>query len=102
MIRVLLLQRVKEKVNGIFETFVILPDLHSVYHFYQGGKILLVCGGLIINIADQRCVKQSFGLDPEIVTGFSFSFGICDQHRYQFQNIFLIVNVGKRVVVHTF
>ena len=102
MIRVLRLQRVQEKVNGIFETFVILPDLHSVYHFYQGGKILLVCGGLIINIADQRCVKQSFGLDPEIVTGFSFSFGICDQHRYQFQNIFLIVNVGKRVVVHTF
>lgn len=62
VVRVFLLQRIKEKINGIFETFVILPDLHCVYHFYQGGKILLVCRGLIIDIADQCCVKQSFGL----------------------------------------
>ena len=102
MVRVFLLQRVKEKVNGIFETFVIFPDLHSVYHFYQSGKILLVCRGLIIDIADQRRIQQGLGLDPKIVAGFSFPFGIGNQHRYQFQNVFLIVNVGKRVVVHTF
>ena len=70
VVRVFLLQCVKEKVNGIFESLVILPDLHRVYHFYQGGKILLVFRGLIINIADQCCIKQSLGLDPEVVAGF--------------------------------
>ena len=102
VVRVLLLQCIKEKVNGIFETFVILPDLHSIYHFHQSGKVLLVCRGLIIDIADQRRIQQRLGLDPEIIAGFSFPFGVCDQHRYQFQNIFLIVDVSKRVVMHTF
>ena len=96
MVRVFLLQRVKEKVNGIFEGLVILPDLHCVYHFYQGGKVLFVCRGLIIDIADQRRIQQRLGLDPEVVAGFSFPFSICDQHRYQFQDILLIVDVGKR------
>ena len=102
VVGVFLFQCVKEQVNCIFETLVILPDFHRVYHFYQSGEILLICGSLIINVADQCRIQQSLGFDPKIVSRFSFSFGIRNQHRYQFQNIFLIVYVRKRVVVHTF
>lgn len=62
MVRVFLLQRVKKQIHRIFESLVVLPDLHSVYHFYQGGKILLVCRSLIIDIADQRRIQQGLGL----------------------------------------
>ena len=83
MVRVFLLQSVKKKVNRIFERFIILPDLHGIYHFYQSGEVLLVLGSLIIDVADQRRIKQCFGLHPKIVPGFSFPFGISDQHCYQ-------------------
>jgi len=78
MIRVFLFQRVKEKVNGIFERLIILTDFHCVQHFYQCGKILFVCRSLIIDISDQCRIEQGFCLDPEIVSGFSFAFGIGD------------------------
>ena len=83
MVRVFLFQSVKEKVNRIFERFIILPDFHSIYHFYQSGEILLVLGSLIIDVADQCRIKQRFGLLPEIVPGFSFPFGIGNQHCHQ-------------------
>ena len=54
MIRVFLFQRVKEKVNGIFERFIILTDLHCVQHFYQCGKILFVCRGFIVCKSDRQ------------------------------------------------
>ena len=62
VVRVFLLQSVKEKVNRVFERFIILPDLHGIYHFYQSGEVLLVLGSLIIDVADQRRIKQRFGL----------------------------------------
>ena len=78
VIRVFLLQRVKKKVNRIFETFVILPHLHSVQHFYQRGKILFIGWSLIVDIADQCSVEQGFRLHPKIVSGLAFAFGIGD------------------------
>ena len=57
VVRVFLLQSVKEKVNRIFERFIILPDLHGIYHFYQSGEVLLILGSLIIDVADQSRVK---------------------------------------------
>ena len=83
VVRVFLFQSVKEKVNRIFERFIILPDFHGIYHFYQSGEVLLVLGSLIIDVADQCRIKQRFGLHPKIVPGFSFPFGIGDQHCYQ-------------------
>ena len=57
MVRVFLLQSVKEKINRIFERFIILTDLHGIYHFYQSGEVLLILGSLIIDVADQSRVK---------------------------------------------
>lgn len=101
MVRVLLFQGVKEQVNRVLESLVILPDLHSVYHFYQRGKVLFIGGRFIIDVADQRRIEQRFGLDPEIVSRFSFAFCVGDQHRYQFENVLLIVDIRERVIVHT-
>ena len=57
---------------------------------------------MYIEISDQCRIEQGFCLDPEIVSGFSFAFGIGDQSRDDLQNIFLGVNVGEWVKVHTF
>ena len=101
MIRVFLLQCVKQQIYRVLESLVILPDLHSVYHFHQRGKVLLIGGRFIIDVADQRRIEQCFGLDPEIVSRFPFAFRVGDQHRYQFENVLLIVDIRKRVIVHT-
>ena len=62
MVRIFLLQSVKKKVDRVFERFIILPDFHGVYHFYQSGEVLLILGSLIIDVTNQRRVKQRFGL----------------------------------------
>ena len=53
-----------------------------------------------MDIANQGYVQQSLRLDPEIFTGFSFTFGVGDQHRHQLQNVLFAVDVGKGIVVH--
>ena len=73
-----------KQINRIFERFIILPDLHGIYHFYQSGEVLLILRSFIINVADQSRVKQCLGLHPKVVPGFSFPFRIGDQHRHQF------------------
>ena len=62
VIRVFLLQCVKQQIYRVLESLVILPDLHSVYHFHQRGKVLLIGGRFIIDVADQRRIEQCFGL----------------------------------------
>ena len=62
MVRVFLFQSIKEQVNRIFESLVILPDFHSVYHFHQRRKVLLIGRSFIIDVADQSRIEQRFGL----------------------------------------
>lgn len=95
-------QGVKEKVNRIFEALVVLAYLHSVQHFYQRGKVLFVCRGLVVDVANQRRVKQRFSLDPEIVTGFAFALGVGDKRGDDFQYILFVMDIGKGVKVHGF
>ena len=40
--------------------------------------------------------------DREIVPGLALALGIGDQRGDQLQNVFLAVDIRKRVVVHTF
>ena len=62
VVRVFLFQSIKEQVNRIFESLVILPDFHSVYHFHQRRKVLLIGRSFIIDVADQSRIEQRFGL----------------------------------------
>ena len=62
VVRVFLFQSIKEQVNRIFESLVILPDFHSIYHFHQRRKVLLIGRSFIIDVADQSRIEQRFGL----------------------------------------
>ena len=102
MVRVFLLQSVKQQIYGVLEGLVILPHLHSVQHLYQRGKVLFIGGSLIVDVADQGRIKQRLCLDPEIVPGFALTLGVGDKSGDDFQNVFLRMNVGEGVEVHTF
>ena len=55
-------QLVEHQVNGVFAFLVILPNFHAVYHLDEGGKILFLHRGLIVDVPNQGTVQQRFRL----------------------------------------
>ena len=53
-----------------------------------------------MDVADQGTVKKRFRFRPELITGFTVSFRVGDEGRYQLQNVLFAVNVGEGVIVH--
>ena len=53
-----------------------------------------------MDISNQRAIQQCFRLDPEIVSGLAFAFGIGDQRCYQLQDVLFAMDIGERVIVH--
>ncbi len=84
----------------VFKSFIILTHLHCIDEFYQCCEVLLLLRCFIIDVADERRVKQSLRLEPEIIASFAFALGVGNQSIDQLQNILLAVNVGERVIVH--
>ena len=93
-------QLVEHQVNGVFVFLVILPNFHAVYHLDEGGKILFLRRGLIVDVPNQGTVQQRFRLDPKIVPGLALALGVGNQRGDQLQNVLLRMDVGKRVIVH--
>ena len=93
-------QLVEHQVHLIFELLVILPHLHRVDELDEGGEILFLHRGLIVDIADERAVQKRLRLDPEIVPSLAFALGVGDEGRHQLQNVLLRMNVAERVIVH--
>ena len=93
-------ESVEQQIYGIFERFIIFPDFHCVYHLYERRKILLIFWSFIIDVADQSRVKKRLGLHPKIIAGFAFPFRIGNQHRNQFENVFLAMDIREWIVVH--
>ena len=93
-------QLVEHQVNGVFVFLVILPNFHAVYHLDEGGEVLLLNGGLIVDVPNQGTVQQCFRFDPKIVPGLSLALGVGYQRGNQLQNVLLRVDVGKGVIVH--
>ena len=71
-----LFQLIEHQVHGIFELLIVLPDLHTVDHLDEGGEVLFLHRGLIMDVADERAVQQRFRLDPEIVPGLALALGV--------------------------
>ena len=78
MVGLLCLQRVKYQVHGVLELLVILPDLHRIDELDEGGEILFLDGGLIVDIPDESAVQKRLRLDPKIVPGLALTLGIGD------------------------
>ena len=84
----------------VFKGFIILTHLHCIDEFHKCCEVLFLLRRFIVDVADQRRVKQGLRLEPEIIASFSFALGVGNQGVDQLQNILLAVNVGERIVVH--
>ena len=62
--RLPLCQFFKHQIDGIFEVLVVLPHLHGVDHFDEGGEVLLLNRRFVVDIPDERRVEQRFRLAP--------------------------------------
>ena len=100
VLRVLFLQVFKHDVHWVLKLFVILTDLHGIDKLDQGGEVLFLYRGFVVDIADQGTVKQRFSLRPEFVTGFAVAFGIGDQCCNELQDVLFTVDIGEGIVVH--
>ena len=100
MVGLLCLQRVKHQVHGVLELLVILPDLHRVDELDEGGEILFLHRGLVVDIPNEGAVQKRLGLNPKIVPGLALALGVGDQRRDQFQDVLFGVDVGKGIIVH--
>ena len=58
MIGLLFLQVFKHDVDRILEVFIVLTDFHGVDEFDQGGEVLFLYRGFIVDIANQGTVEQ--------------------------------------------
>ena len=65
MVGLLRLQRVKHQVHRVLELLVILPDLHGVDELNEGGEILFLHRGLIVDVPNQGAV-QNFSCGPTL------------------------------------
>ena len=100
VVRVFRFQGLKHLVNGVLERLIVLPDLHSVQERDERTEVLLLHGRDIVDIGDERRVKELFGFLPELVPAFALALRVHHQGRHQFQNVFLRVDIRKRVIVH--
>ena len=57
-------------------------------------NVIVPIAGLVITYV--LCVE----LDPEIVSGLAFAFGIGNQRCYQLQDVLFAMDIGERVIVH--
>jgi len=99
-VRFCLCQILKEQINRVLVFLVILQYLHGVEHFQQGGKVLLLHRGFIMQIGDQSGEQKTLAFLPEGVPAAAFALGVGHKGSDQFQNVFFAVDVAERVVVH--
>ena len=83
MIGILLRQFLKHQVNRILKFLIIFPDLHRVNELNEGGEVLFLCRGLIMDVANEGAVEQRLGLGPELVPALLLSFCVGNQGCYQ-------------------
>ena len=99
---VFLFQRLKHEIHGIFEFLIVFSDLRGVDELDQRGKILFLDRGLIVDVADERRVKEGLCFFPEVISGFAVSLCVGDKRRDQLQNVLFGMNVREGIVAHTF
>ena len=92
-------QFLKHQIDGIFEVLVVLPHLHGVDHFDEGGEVLLLHRRFVVDIPDERRVEQRLRLAPEIVAALAVPLRVGNEGRDQLQNVLLAVEIREGVVV---
>ena len=99
MIRLPLRQLLEGQIHVVLKGLIVLAHLHGVDELDEGGEILFLLGGFVVDIADECRVEQRLGFLPEVVPGFPVPLGVGDEGRDQLQDILLTVDIRKGVVM---
>ena len=100
MVRLFLFQCLKHLVDRVLERLIVLPDFHSVQEGDERPEVLLLHGRDIVDIGDERRVKELLGLLPELVPALALALRVHHQRCHQLQDVLLRVDIGEGVVVH--
>ena len=100
MVRFPLGKFLEHQIHRVLKFLIVFPDLHGIDELDEGGKVLFLHRGFIVDIPDKGAVQKRFRLDPEIVPGLTLALGVGDQRCHQFQDVLFAVKIGKRIVVH--
>ena len=95
-----LFQRLKHLVDRVLERLIVLPDLHSVQEGDERPEVLLLHGRDIVDIGDERRVKELLGFLPELVPALALALRVHHQRCHQLQDVLLRMDIGEGVVVH--
>ncbi len=99
MVRLPFSQLLKHQINRILKFLIILPHLHGVDKLNEGGEVLFLHRGLIVDVTDQGAVQKRFRFQPEIIPALALTFGVGNQGGDELQNVLLTVNVRERIIV---
>ena len=102
MVWLFLFQRLKHLVDRVLERLIVLPDFHSVQEGDERPEVLLLHGGDIVDIGDERRVEELLRLLPEVAVPAALAvlLGVRHQGRHQLQNVLFVMDIGEGVVVH--
>lgn len=80
MVRLFCFKIFKKLIRFAFEILIVLPCLTGAENIQKHAEVLLAFRAFVINIADQRTIKQALRLYSEILRRLlAFAFCICDQ-----------------------
>lgn len=92
-------QFLKHQINRVLKFLIVLAYFHRVNKLDEGGEVLFLHRGFIVDVTDQGAVQKRLRFQPEIVPALTFAFGISDQGGDELQDVFFAVNVRERIVV---
>ena len=89
----------KEFIQNACIFLIFLPHFRCREHFHHHREILLFGRGFVSEIEDQRFQQSGLRAFPKGIVGIgAFRRSIADQIVYQLQHVFLVAEVGKRVI----
>ena len=98
MAGVLLLQRLKEQVQGGLEVVAVLPGPAVLDHIHDHFKVLLLRGRFMEQVEDEGGVQGNFAFLPKrVVVAGVLGGGVADQVMHQLHGVLVVPDVGEGV-----
>ena len=98
MIRVLLLQRLKEQVKGGLKIVAVLPGPAVLDHIHDHFKVLLLRGSFMEQVQNERRVQGYLGLLPKgVIAAGVLGCGVFDKIIHQLHSVLVVLDVGERI-----
>ena len=100
MLRISFFQFLEHHIYRVLVSFILFTGFTFIQKIQKSIQILLLFITLIPDEGNQCCVQQFLRFHPEILGRFfSLPFGVCNNCRHQFQDIFFRPYISKWIVM---